>query len=269
MSGARPYAFIRDNSATIVLWVLVWALFALMEVLKGLYFAGPVHVWRHVAEALFIFAPWIGFSVVCGWLSGRYALYPRFDARHLTVHVLAAIAVALVHLATITGSFWLFWPNAVAKVTVGFVYGEQFFKWFHFELLVYAACGLLWHWRIHASTTRPDEQPRPGTILLTVDDEQHRVETGAISWLQADDNYVIVHCGHGQLRVRQPLKKVLEALDHDTFTQVHRSAVVNLNDVRCVERERVVLKNGARVPISRRRRGELLQQLKPGAADRA
>ena len=67
--------------------------------------------------------------------------------------------------------FWIFWPEAVANVSFGFVFGEQFFKWFQFEVLAYACCVLYWYvWFRHS-------EPGPTTIALQTDEGKVEVES--------------------------------------------------------------------------------------------
>ncbi len=79
----------------------------------------------------------------------------------------------------------------------------------------------------------------------------------AVRWIQADDYYAAVHAAGRRHLVRESLASLARRLDPATFVRVHRSAIVNLGHVRAVRaRERggvVVLDDGTRVPVSRRR----------------
>lgn len=83
------------------------------------------------------------------------------------------------------------------------------------------------------------------------------LDVGAVRWIQADDYYAAVHAGGRRHLVRESLASLARRLDPATFVRVHRSAIVNLAHVRQVRaRERggvVVLGDGTRVPVSRRR----------------
>ncbi len=59
------------------------------------------------------------------------------------------------------------------------------------------------------------------------------VET--IDWIEADRNYVFLHCGKDAFRVRSTLTSLMAELDPAQFIRVHRSTVVNLDRVREVQ----------------------------------
>lgn len=86
-----------------------------------------------------------------------------------------------------------------------------------------------------------------GSVVLSVE---------RVDWLEADDNYVILHVGSERYRIRDSLRNVDERLDPSRFARVHRSAIVNLDRVREVLPVisgdfELVLANGERVRLSR------------------
>jgi len=100
---------------------------------------------------------------------------------------------------------------------------------------------------------------------LTVrDGERFRfVELQDIDWLEASGNYVRLHRGSDDLRVRSTLKGLLLRLDPSRFVRIHRSAVVNLGRVKEVQPWfggdcLVILNNGEQLRVSRTYREGLL-----------
>ena len=78
----------------------------------------------------------------------------------------------------------------------------------------------------------------------------------AITWLAAADNYVRVHTGETSYLVRETLKHIEASLDPERFVRVHRSAVVNLEQVARVEpwargEYAILLRDGTRLTSSR------------------
>jgi two-component system LytT family response regulator len=61
-----------------------------------------------------------------------------------------------------------------------------------------------------------------------------------IYWIQAADQYVIVHVGAKEYLLRESLQRLAARLPDDRFTQIHRSHLVNLAKVR----EIILLGNG-------------------------
>lgn len=80
-----------------------------------------------------------------------------------------------------------------------------------------------------------------------------------IAWIEADDYYAAVHALGRRHLVRESLSSLEARLDTTRFVRVHRSAIVNLAHVREVRsaapgESAIVLRDGASLPISRRRR---------------
>ena len=73
-----------------------------------------------------------------------------------------------------------------------------------------------------------------------------------IDWISAADNYVYLHAGGAAHLVRMTLKSIEQKLDPQRFARVHRSTIVNLDAVRERAGGEVVLRDGTRLPVSRR-----------------
>lgn len=94
-----------------------------------------------------------------------------------------------------------------------------------------------------------------------------------ITWVEADGAYVVVHEANRKHVLRESLAAMLERLGASHYARIHRSAVVSLAHVRTVRRGRdhgmeLVLSDGTRVPVSRRRASEILERLDERAAPR-
>jgi two-component system LytT family response regulator len=91
------------------------------------------------------------------------------------------------------------------------------------------------------------------------------VPVAEIEWLEAADNYVVVHARDRAPLIRRTLAALLADLG-DGFVRTQRSAAVALVHVRAVESlakgdATVVLASGARVPCSRQHRAQLVERL--------
>ena len=89
---------------------------------------------------------------------------------------------------------------------------------------------------------------RNGRILL--------LPTHNIEWIEAEDNYVLLHCGRDAYIVRQTLSNIQNRLDPDTFIRIHRSAIVNIEALKELQSGfdgayELELKNGTRLRLSR------------------
>jgi two-component system, LytTR family, response regulator len=84
------------------------------------------------------------------------------------------------------------------------------------------------------------------------------LDVAEIDWIEADDYYSAVHVGQRRHLIRESLASLEHRLDGDRFVRTHRSAIVNMDrvcELRMESGEMVlVLEDGQRVPVSRRRR---------------
>jgi two-component system LytT family response regulator len=108
-------------------------------------------------------------------------------------------------------------------------------------------------------------QPPAQTTRLLVKDGERMffVPIEKIDWLEAEGNYVRLHCGREAHLVRATLSGMEEQLDAQRFTRIHRSTIVNLDRVKEVRPwfagdYLVKLHDGAELRLSRRYRDRLL-----------
>jgi len=91
-------------------------------------------------------------------------------------------------------------------------------------------------------------------VLLKPDD---------IVWVEAADNYVVLHLKEGRLMLRETLTAIEERLGPASFTRVNRSALVHLDQIRELQPTFhgdyvVILRDGStKIPLSRSLRGQL------------
>jgi two-component system LytT family response regulator len=82
-----------------------------------------------------------------------------------------------------------------------------------------------------------------------------------IGWVEAADNYVVIHTLAGdRLMVRETLSSIEERLGQQQFTRVNRSAIVRIEQVKELQPNSqgdyaVLLRDGTRLPLSRSLRG--------------
>jgi two-component system, LytTR family, response regulator len=88
----------------------------------------------------------------------------------------------------------------------------------------------------------------------------------AIDHLEAEDDYVRVHCAERRYLVRMPLALLERRLDPRRFVRVHRRRIVNLERVTAALPGRsglvLELRDGTRLAVSRRRRALLRARLR-------
>jgi LytTr DNA-binding domain len=103
---------------------------------------------------------------------------------------------------------------------------------------------------------------RPERFLVRKLGSEFLVAARDIEWLEAAENYVNLHVRGRVYPLRSTMSAVQERLDPQRFVRVHRSHIVNLDFLDQIEPldtgdARLILKDGSRVPCSRRYRGML------------
>jgi two-component system, LytTR family, response regulator len=93
-------------------------------------------------------------------------------------------------------------------------------------------------------------------FVVRVDNRVRLVAADRVDWIEAADNYVVLHAGVETFTVRDTLTRLDAELDPDVFVRIHRSTVVRLD--RIVELLPsfhgdfvVVLRDGSRLAMSR------------------
>lgn len=116
--------------------------------------------------------------------------------------------------------------------------------------------------------------PRPPAVQLLIPDRgrTHVVPVAEILWLEAADNYVVVHTAARAPLMRRTLQALLQDLG-EAFVRCHRGAAVAIARVASVQaRERgdsvLLLHGGQQVPCSRGHRASVLRALQRTATRR-
>lgn len=102
-------------------------------------------------------------------------------------------------------------------------------------------------------------------VLLHTKDAIEILSQSEIKFCQADSNYSIVHTlDEKKVMVTKSLNAIEKLLDPSLFVRVHRSYTVNINAISkflTVDGSELMLSSGERIPVSRRRKEEILERL--------
>lgn len=93
-------------------------------------------------------------------------------------------------------------------------------------------------------------ETRRDFMFLRADKKLHKVSYADILYVEAVENYVKVVTESGAIVTRQPLHSFLAELPAGSFLQVHKSYIVNMDRVSCIEGNMLTL-SGAVVQVSR------------------
>ena len=122
-----------------------------------------------------------------------------------------------------------------------------------------------------ATTTEREVRPtQPSTarrIVVPTSTGELVLDAEEIDWIEADDYYAAVHTRGRRHLIRESLSSLEGRLDAARFVRVHRSAIVNLERVREYRTDvpgecAVLLRDGTRIAVSRRRREQVVDLLR-------
>ena len=93
------------------------------------------------------------------------------------------------------------------------------------------------------------------------------VNVDEIDWIEAADNYVVLHTSAGSHLMRESMSRLETQLDPNQFVRIHRSRIVNLSRIRELKSKGfgdriVVLQDGTEIRVSRVHKEKLESALK-------
>ena len=103
---------------------------------------------------------------------------------------------------------------------------------------------------------------KPERLTVKTDGRVVFLKPDEIVWVEAADNYIILHLVEGRLMLRETLTALEERLGTEKFVRVNRSALVHLDQIKELQPALhgdyiVLLRTGTKVPLSRNLRGQL------------
>lgn len=106
-------------------------------------------------------------------------------------------------------------------------------------------------------------EPAPERLAFRVEGRVVFVTSTEIAWVEAADNYVVLHLVDGRrLMLRDTLSALEKRLGSAQFTRISRSAIVRFDQIKELQPTLhhdyvVVLRDGTRLPLSRSLRGRI------------
>ncbi|NUO78249.1 MAG: LytTR family transcriptional regulator [Lysobacter sp.] len=212
------------------------------------------------------------------WYTRRVPL--RFESwrQALALHLLGSVVWSLLHVSLMVGLRKLIYLGMGESYDfgswgMGFVY--EYLKdarsYVYMVLWIEAYRLLMRRWQGEASLLAPpDDLPepavpeRPERFLVRKLGKEFLIAAGEVEWLQASSNYVNLHLRGRDYPLRTTMATIEAQLDPARFVRVHRSYMVNLDCVGEIEPlesgdARITMRDGTRIPCSRRYRGVLRQ----------
>tara|TARA_R110002050_G_scaffold63720_2_gene139119 strand:+ start:9603 stop:10337 length:735 start_codon:yes stop_codon:yes gene_type:complete len=97
-------------------------------------------------------------------------------------------------------------------------------------------------------------------LYIKIDGVLTKVHQNEIDYVEAKGDYILIRTKEQNHIVHSSLKKIQEKLSSDTFLQVHRSFIVNLNSIASIKDSSLII-NRKEISISRTYRSELLKRI--------
>ena len=116
---------------------------------------------------------------------------------------------------------------------------------------------------------RPSKERAPDTLVIVTRKGDRHLRTADIIRCEADRNYTWFHLSRGEkLLSSYPLSNYEEFLAENDFLRVHRSSIVNIAHVTGMNAmDEILLSDGSKVEISRRRKAEVVNALSGASRD--
>lgn len=191
-------------------------------------------------------------------------------------HVIATVVYSVAHVLGMVAIRHLIYELAGSRYSFGDWPGELAYEYLK-DVRTYAfVLGLVYLYRLLLLRLRgearllvaPDAGPpveavdRPTRFLVRKLRAEFLVPASDIEWLEAAENYVNLHVRGHVYPLRSTMTAIEERLDPLRFVRVHRSYIVNLDFLERIEPldtgdARLLLKDGKRIPCSRRYRQSL------------
>ena len=273
----------------VALWFVAFAIPAVANVLVALMDAqrdgSVLPAWQP--------ALWEGSSAVVSLLllpallalCSRFPMHADTWRRRLPLYIGASLAWSVLH---VVGMVWL---RKAGYLLMGEHYEiEDWLRRFAYEylkdartfaLIVILDHGYRWFWRRLQGEARllgpADDAPvspsaeRPERFLVRKLGREFLVAAAEVEWLQASGNYVNLHVRGRDYPLRSTMAAIEGRLDPARFARIHRSYMVNLDQVASIEPldtgdARVHLHDGTVLPCSRRHREQLRARIASGTA---
>lgn len=112
----------------------------------------------------------------------------------------------------------------------------------------------------------PVSEERNKRIVVRVKNEIKIIQTHEVRYFEAEDDYISIHTQEGKFLKKMTMKQLEESLDPEKFARVHRSYLVNLQEVAGLEpyeKESYLLRlrSGQKIPVSKSGYARLRQVL--------
>lgn len=213
------------------------------------------------------------------WYTRRVPFHADSWRRALALHLAGSVVWSLLHVTGMVAIRSLVYLGLGERYDFGawgmnliYEYLKDARSYLYMVLWIEGYRLLLRRWQGEASVlATPDDVPepampeRPERFLVRKLGKEFLIAAGEVEWLQASSNYVNLHVRGRDYPLRTTMAAIETQLDPARFVRVHRSYMVNLDCVSEIEPlesgdARITMRDGGKIPCSRRYRGALRQE---------
>ena len=205
--------------------------------------------WAFVDSA--VFNALIAILFIPLWYS---VYYNRSKAGSLYFNVLLNIAPAFILISVWLGAGYLIMRLLGNSDSPYIDFLNKSLLWKAGEGILFYVIIILTYY-LHINREKPNEKPVLSRIAVKDRKQIHIISVGEIDYIEACGDYVSLHTGKSSFLKEQTMKYFEENLPDRQFVRIHRSFIVNVNEVANIElyekeSYRVCLKNGQTLKAS-------------------
>jgi LytTr DNA-binding domain len=210
------------------------------------------------------------------YLERQFPLHFGVLRKHVPMHILGSIAFSILHVSGMVALRKLTYASQGESYDFGhwpLEMGYEYLKdWQTYAgILLVLAFYRLALLRLQGEASMldaPDDGPalepveRPERFLVRKLGKEFLIAAVEVEYLQASGNYVNLHLHSRDYPLRTTMAGIEPRMDPNRFVRVHRSYMVNLDFIQEIEPldtgdARILMKDGNRIPCSRRYRAAL------------
>ncbi|WP_395373483.1 LytR/AlgR family response regulator transcription factor [Marinicella sp. W31] len=254
-------AFIKMYGKFLWLPMAVWTGFIVFDLAFTWQFQGELFnksgfLKAEITQLSLVYYSWMLITFLLGLAIRNQWISTQQVSTKWMIHTGLALTTALLHLLLVTWSFWWFKPVG-PSFSPTLTYVELLYKWLIIEVMFYFATAAYWEWVFRATGTRKSNS---GELVIKTAQGVLRCRAEQISWMISEGNYVLLYCRGQTYKTRSTLAAMEKSIS-DGFFRCHRSVLVNADDIQQIMDNRIVLKDGHKLPISQNKKAELMKIL--------
>jgi hypothetical protein len=220
---------------------------------------------------------WLALIPGIAWFTRRYPLHWAGWRAQLLRHLGASVVVSLLHVLGMVAQRVLVYRmhgldyDFGWSVALGYEYLKDIRSYASIVVTIEAYRLVLRRMRGEVRLLDAPDEPSPGEraqverperFLVRKLGREFLVAADEVEWLQASGNYVNLRVRGHDYPLRSTIGGIQARLDPARFVRIHRSYIVNLEQVASIEPmdsgdARAHLRDGSTLPVSRRYRGAL------------